>query len=330
MPSRTADEFLNAAAGLGLQRSLPWIRTLIRDGLLDQPDKHGIEGRRGGRTEATWPESQFQLFLALLDQMSKGVKGTATLCNIPVGFWLYLGPAYVPVRQVRRALHTYGGTHRTTSKRAARDTARRIAEHFAGGPDMTRRDREQLIKATVDAASNGSLDRDALITAARTIFDPEHTGRTVGPPGAPLSPEAWVRSIEAHLTALSRLDDFEAGDFEDARLAHQELIASYAERQPEFARDRNVGALHKPVTLEFLFQNACLHTLANLGFQRIARERHDASNPAWRPASNLSPHAIVPDKSPPRPRERPGGMAHGKATSACKPSVTPPRRAASS
>jgi hypothetical protein len=242
---------------------------------LDQPEKHGLPGQRGGRAPGTWPHSQFQLFSALLAQMRQGVRRTATLCNVPVGIWLNFGPDHVPIRQVRRALHTYGATYRTTSRRAARETARTVAEQFAGGPDMTRRDREQLTELIVNAATTATFDRDALINSARKIFDPGRTNRTVGPDRAPLSPEAWVRTIEAHLVALDRLDALSDSAFEDARLAHNQHMNTYIELQPRLARNRAVGALHEPVTPEYLLSNACLHTIAVLGFLQLVGQNNN-------------------------------------------------------
>ena len=266
----SADDFLHTAAAAGMPRSLPWLRSLITDGLLDQPDKHGLPGQRGGRGPGTWPYNQFQLFLALWEWIRQGIRRTANLCNIPVGVWLYFGPEYVPVRQVRRALHTYGAAYRTTSRRAARETARAVAEQFAGGSDMTRPDRDRLTELIVDAATTAKFDSDALINSARQIFDPGHTNRTAGPAVAALSPEAWVRTIEAHLTALDRLDALPESAFEDARLAHLQHMSTYIELQPRLARERDVGALHEPVTLEHLLNNACIHTIAVLGFIQLA------------------------------------------------------------
>ena len=290
-----ADDFLRAATTAGVPRSLPWLRSLVRDGLLDVPDKHGIPGHRGGRAPSTWPRTHFQLFLALLEQMQRGVTQTATLCNVPVATWLYFGPEYVPVRQVRRALGRYGAQYRATSAHRGRYTARRLAQLFGGGPDMSRRDRDRLVKSIVTFTRSGTLDRDSLIAAARCIFDPEHRGRTVGPDRARLSPEGWVRTIEARLTALDRLDELEESVFGDARLAHHRHLAEYIELQPRFARDRRIGAMFEPVTLEGLSNNACIDTLTILGFLELTRQQ--------------SP--TIPDKSAPRPRQRPGATSRG-------------------
>lgn len=291
----TAEDLLNAANSAGMPRSKPWLRSLVRDGLLDRPDKHGVQGQRGGRAPGTWPETQFQLFLALVDQMQKGVRQSATLCNVPVSIWLYFGPEYVPARQVRSALATYGAQYRTASIRRGRQTARGLALLFGGGPDMSRRDRNRLVEAIVTATRSGRFDRDSLIAAAGRIFDPERRGRTAGPDRARLTPEAWVRTIEARLTALDRLDTLDEQVLEDARLTHDRHLAEYIELQPAFAGDREIGAIFEPVTLERLFNSACIDTLTIVGFLELAREQ----NPA------------VTDKSAPRPRQRPGATARG-------------------
>jgi hypothetical protein len=314
-PGYTAEDLLRAAKDAGMPRSAAWLRSLVNDGLLDRPDKHGIAGQRGGRAPGTWPENQFRLFLALLDQMQKGAKQTATLCNVPVGLWLYFGPEYAPLRQVRRALSTYATQYWPTSAHRGRHAARHTARFFAAGSDMTRRDRERLTDAIVTLTRTGTLDHDALITAAGRIFDPEGRGREVGPTNARISPESWVRIIDARLTAIAEFSVLDDQAFEDARLAHHRHLDDYIERQPEFACDREVGAIFEPVTVEHLLKNACIDTLTILGFRELARNDQSADHDT--------------QTSPPRPRQRPGGMAPGEDGSACALSVSPPPRAAS-
>jgi hypothetical protein len=256
-----------------------------------------MAGRRGGRTPGTWPESQFRLFLELLDQIQKGAELTATLCNVPVSLWLYFGPEYVPVRQVRRALSTYAAHYWPTPVRHGRKIARRVSHLFASGSNMTRRDRERLTEAVVAFARTGTLGRDELIAAAGRIFDPDDRGRVLGPPGARVSPESWIRLIEARLTAIDRLDALDEQAFEDARLAHLQHLADYTERQPEFARDREIGAMFEPVTDEQLIKNACIDTLTILGLLELARNGRSADQNTRKPA--------------PRPQQRPGATAPG-------------------
>jgi hypothetical protein len=264
----TADDLLHTADAMDVPRSRPWIRKLVKDGLLDQPENHGIAGQRGGRQPATWPPEQFQLFVALLDAMHEGV-AYGELCDIPVGIWLDRGPSDVPVRQVRRALRA---SRRQPSKRAARRTARLLAELFAGGADLSRRDSEELIDAFVGVAITGALDRDALLNAARRVTDPEDVGRTIGPLGPWIGHEGLVFAVEAHLTAWDRLDEFDESTFEAARAIHQQVTAMYRDLQPRLTSDREVGAAFKTLPPEHLRKRACRHVLASLGVIELSRQ----------------------------------------------------------
>jgi hypothetical protein len=327
-PGYTVSDLLQAADAAGVHRSAPWIRTLISDGLLDQPQNHGIPGRRGGRQRATWPAEQFDLFSAELELIRSGVARTE-LCDIPVSLWLARGPGHVPVRQVRRALHA---SRRKPSKHAARQTARQLAELFAGGQDLSGRDGEELVAAFVDVATTGILDRDLLLQVARRVIDPEDAGRVIGPLGPWISHEGLVVSIQAHLTALERLDEFEESHFEAARPVCGQVIAMYEDLHPEWAEDPEVGQVFQTVTPEYIRKGACRLVLAVLGTMELSRQGAIPGTLASfevRAAPAALPDTGIPNNSPPRPRQRPGGTAHGKATSACSPSLSPPRRAAS-
>jgi hypothetical protein len=264
-------ELLAAASAASTPASSRLITDWVSKGLLDQPLVRGLG--RGKGTSATWSENQFQLFLLLLDKR-RTVRLTATLCNIPVGLWLYFGPDYVPVRQVRRALGIFASNYATTSARAARQTGRFVAEQLAA-PHVGRKDRERLIEAVVMATGGGGFDKPQhLLDVARDIFDPDRTGRTVGPPEASLTPEAWVRLMEARITAANRLDTIPDDLFADTRLANARTLQAYIRGQPRLRGDPQVGELFEPVTNDFLFNNACMHTLTTLGFLELARQAH--------------------------------------------------------
>ena len=105
----TAADLAADATAAGAPVSTRLITDWVERGLLDRPRRRGLGRGRG--TVATWPENQRQLFLALLDQRRRGVKRLATLCNLPVTIWLDsegLDLEYVPLRQVRRCLATWG------------------------------------------------------------------------------------------------------------------------------------------------------------------------------------------------------------------------------
>ena len=200
-----------------MPRSRPWIRTLVDDGLLDVPDKHGRPGRRGGREAATWSETQFRLYRKELEQIRHGV-GRAELCHLPVRLWVRLGPDEIPVRQIRRALRTY--SEHSTSKRQARTTAFQLAELYSGG-DVIRRDVKDLMDASVP------YDPDRFRAAVHRLIDPENTGHTLGPPGARIRPDTHPAVIDAYSTGMARLDDVDDGMFETTRHAFLYGIAKY-------------------------------------------------------------------------------------------------------
>src|SRR5205807_2479267 len=164
------------------------------------------------------------------------------------------------IRQVRRALATYGGTYRNTSARRARYSAQQLAKQFVPA-ELRKRERvelrERLIDAIVDATGGGTFDRDALLEVARRVFDPAGAGRSLGPPGTTLTAELWVRTVEARLTTLERLDVLEDAAFDDTRVAHHQHLAEYQVRQPELARDPELGVLFEPATFENRLNHAC-------------------------------------------------------------------------
>src|SRR5207249_3910280 len=106
----------------------------VQKGLIDQPTKtgRGIGGGRGTR-KGTWSNRQRDLFLREVDQHHDGAKKIATLCNLPVFIWLWGGEEEVPLRQVIRAMATYGDAYVTSSSRAARITATEVARDL-GNP----------------------------------------------------------------------------------------------------------------------------------------------------------------------------------------------------
>lgn len=276
-PAYTAEDLVRDAASQGIPVKQRLITDWVEKGLLDRPTRHSL-GRGRGSAPATWPENQRKLFLLLLGKRQE-VSRLATLCNVPVALWLYFGPEQVPSRQVRRALATYGGAYRTGSARAARQTARLVGSHLLPA-DLSRRERTRLMEnLTIElekTTGGGPPNFEPLLAAAREAFDPRDAGRTVGPLGARLTPEAWVRVIDARLAALDLLDldDDQPSDarLEDARLARHQHLAEYIRRQPEFARDPNIGALFATPTFEYLVNNACLDLLTVLGMLELARQ----------------------------------------------------------
>jgi len=216
-------------------------------GLLDRPERHGLG--RGKGTSATWSDEQRGLFVTLLG-WRKEVTRVGPLCNIPVWTWLYFGDTCVPLRQVRRALGTWGGWTTKVSWTTAKRAARQMLDGV-GHPRARRADKQ----AFVDAAAAMFLhlpekfDQDALLPLLKPIFDPKDTGlsRTLG--GMELTPEASVAIVKARLRALMGLAADEADDslFHWARFAN---IVARAQYQSHLARmstpDASAGMANVP------------------------------------------------------------------------------------
>jgi hypothetical protein len=282
-PRYTANDLVAASANAGMPVSARLIHDWVAKGLLDRPLVRGL-GRGKGKV-STWPESQRQLFLALLEQRRRGVKRQATLCNMPVTLWLDsegLDREYVPLRQVRRCLATWGAAHRAGPRRAARYTAEQLIGQ-QGTPHISQRARRALIDAVVAATGGGQLDRESLSVAAQQAFGSERFA------------ELWVRTIEARLAAIQRLDAFDDQTFETARSMLNQTAAIYTERQLAAAANEKARRERAFELLNELSSNACVGLLTALGFLELARRQGQT----------------ITDKSPPRPLERPGGTARG-------------------
>jgi hypothetical protein len=279
----TASDLVADAAAAGMPASARLITDWVAKGLLDRPRVRGLG--RGKGTVATWPESQRRLLLALLEHRQRGVKRLATLCNMPVALWLDsegLDDEYVPLRQVRRCLATWGATHKATSTRAARYTAELLIEEQSS-PQLSRRARHALIDAVVDATGSGPLDRVALRTAALEVFRSERFA------------ELWVRTVEARFTALSQLDGFDDATFHTARSMVNASAAIYIDRELGEAAREDLSRERAFELLNELAGNACGGLLTSLGLLELTRQQG----------------STIPDNSPPRPLTRPGGTAHG-------------------
>jgi hypothetical protein len=158
------EDLLRAAHNTGHPATASLIRDWVALGLLDEPATPG-RGRGRGRSSGTWAKAQAGMFLWLLSVPRRGrVRDIATLCNIPVHFWL-IGVEGVPFRQVRRAMETW-------SARTARLPWNYQVEHSGwaaerlAGRGLSGADRARLATPLADAGFTGSLEpewlRDAL------------------------------------------------------------------------------------------------------------------------------------------------------------------------
>lgn len=276
----TADDLLRVAHARDFKATKRLITDWVSIGLLDQPHRRGRG--RGKGVERTWPERQLQLWLTLLDKRRE-VRHVASLCNIPVCVWLYWGVDYVPVRQVQRALGFFNrllpGAPASTSLRNARRVVAQIS-----APNAARADKTALIEAMVDSAAGGTFSRDDMLKYARPVFDPDGSGRSLGPPGASMTAESWVSVTEATIVGARTIPTLDEDQFEEARLALNQMLQIYAQQQPGFARDPELGDIFDTPTPDWLVNNACSQLTLQIGYLELARRRGaDEANTSSQP-----------------------------------------------
>lgn len=263
----TADQMLDVAERrLGWRPTRRLVTEWVQVGLLDRATPRG-RGRGKGK-QYTWPHNQLELFIQVLAK-HKTVR-RPTLCNMPVTMWLFFGDAYVPLRQVRRALKTWAATYATGSFTQAKATAEQVLVQL-DHPDASREDREHL-RRLVTQAGTGKLDADALEDAARKVFDPHATGMSRGPMGL-MDAESYVRVIKARVTGLSVIATAPDETYLHARNAYQSTDATNEQLRAPLDQQRGVtsgkaiGASNAGV--QAAFNRACLDLIMLLGFMTL-------------------------------------------------------------
>jgi hypothetical protein len=268
---------------LARERELSASRRLIVDwsglGLLDRPERRGLG--RGKGSVAGWNETQAALFLDLLtlrQRPQNPILRVAALANVPVSGWLWMGDLEgIPLRQVRRALATWCGRHRS-HKHASPNQARKIARGILvqiDNPHASKRDRDALRRLLETTLSQGSFDADAIYEAVERVFDPHHVGRELGPPAARFTAEYAARMLHAQATGYLNLDSFTEQEFEDARVIYLAGRREYATVYPHLAATRFGSPIRfDEPTFENVIAGACRNLLFLLGMGRLMPARH--------------------------------------------------------
>jgi hypothetical protein len=260
-PRYTDRDLCSQAAVHGLSASRRLIDDWVSAGLLDRPQRHGLG--RGMGSEAWWWAPQLALFLALL-QHRREVTQIAPLCNIPIWIWLTDGDSHVPLRQVRRALRTWGGRVGKGSLSAAREQARRVVGVLSQAHARTK-DQRMLQEAASKWIYDGTLDSDKLLALVRPVIDPHMTGRPRGPTEAPLTPEGYVRLVTARVRALNGIETIDDALYYQARDTYRSFLDWYWDRIPQLAADPDLGRLFSTPDLSQLINKACLQLITSLG-----------------------------------------------------------------
>lgn len=238
-------------------------------GLLDRPARQPL-GYGRGSAPAHWPDEHRRLFLELLQKRDEGAP-IAALCNIPVGLWLWWGDTYVPLRQVRRALQTWAKAAGYPPMGRARVDMRRLAGDW-GHPEARRKDRRAFEEALYPMVCSGRVDAAVLLPLVERVFDPKGTGVPRGPIGGQLTPDGYVRLLQARVDALTRLEAFDDHHFEHARMAYLATRHSYERERPRLAADPELGARFAAPDLSEIVWDACLDLTTLLGMTSTPSE----------------------------------------------------------
>jgi hypothetical protein len=279
----TAEGLVREAANNGFNASERLILDWTSLGLLDQPNRHGL-GRGKGST-AVWPENQRHLFLTLLAQR-KQVNRVSLLCNVPVWLWLWWGDDHVPLRQVRKALATWGKSQGFVKATVSWERARRTAGLFIkqiGHPKATRKAREALQTAVAEMFFRGTFEAETLLPLVQRVFDPKGTGQPRGPAGGQMTPDDIVTMIAGRYAALRQIERIDESLFSWARFFYLAGLWNYQEQQPRFAADPDRGWLFEEMELGKVVADACLHLVTILGLALVRPPDESLENPeTWK------------------------------------------------
>lgn len=233
------------------------IKKWVGLGLLDVASRRGLG--RGKGVIATWPPDQLHLLIDLVVARDAGMNKVEDLANFPVLAWL-LGAEGVPLRQVRRALMTWGKVAAQPSKNRLTQSANRVALMLSWD-DTRDADRRKFAQTLAAWALNPeSVDEARLAQQFGYVFDPKNTARGATAGGSPVTDQLVVAALRRQMDAvlaLERLDEVEDSTFEKARSQYVNAHLHYMRDQPQLAAAPDVGGLYEPLTLGTVLPRAC-------------------------------------------------------------------------
>jgi hypothetical protein len=277
----TREQMFEALSGDELEP--PTTRTFhnwIAHGLIDRATEHRGAGQRSGSREGRWPREQLKLLALIVRKRPEAGDGRGALgalANIPTALWLEWGEAYVPLRQVRRAVTTWAESFfaAATWKKSSTDAAR--VARMIRADTASRRDVAALSDALARLVwSKGQAGAEEVLAAAAMVIDPEGSGHEFGAPGASLSPEKLLASAQnlvwgADWVIRDRQAEsrghfhFSDRDYQVARGHLASSLAEYKLIQP-LLRAHGPAAVYKAPQPEDLLNTACRHLVELLGY----------------------------------------------------------------
>jgi hypothetical protein len=256
----------------------------VKRGLLDEAQRLPRGKGRGRGAYFEWPESQRQLLLSILEQRSS-VKTIGALCNIPVGIWIYWGEEYVPLRQVKKAVRTWGDRAKKVGGWAsAKAGARRIISSVMP-TDVSTQLSDALVEIVARSLYSNQFLQDEIIAKIR---EHELTMRKKGK--SDFSTELTLRRIEEMipiLFAIQNFDSFSDEDFENVRNGSRHAASDYIRNWRSEAQNHPSIPFETP-TWEFFIGQSCSHLLVGLGMKVIKIQRGEAV-PLFEPIDGNTP-----------------------------------------
>lgn len=260
--TRTA--FLSELARRGYARSPRWHESWIELGLLARGTP---AGRKGGGVSYTWPAVQVEHACALLKKADESV-ALGALTKYVVWTWLWWGDDWLPFSQVPRAMRTWAKAERNGAMVHIRESAIEFANSFAHKHGTGKR---RLVRALAQFPANG--DPETLRDALQSVMDPERLGQPRGPAGAAVTVDGFLRLISARQVAVSNLAKYREAHYRAAANLYRRERVEYATLVTTFALDKDLGKLHRQMTLGELADTACVDLLTCLAicFERSMR-----------------------------------------------------------
>lgn len=228
-------------------------------GLLDRAEATG-RGYKGGVLR-TWPETQRQLWLTLLDK-HRSVESPLTLANLPTAVWLIWGETWAPLRQIRRALETYSEVRKPALRHDYPTAARKLVRDFAR-PGADARAKAALADAIVVSARERVFHEDEIAPLLLAVVGPDD-------PGAQTDGPRVLAILRAQWAARARFDELTDGHFLWARAFSLAAQSDYARAWPSLASDPRFGKVHEPFDLDHVASRACRDLLLLLGMALTA------------------------------------------------------------
>jgi hypothetical protein len=293
----TKDELVGRARAEGFEVTARLVDDWIEVGLLGSPEHHG-KGQGKGSTRGTWSEQQANLFLTVLGHR-RTVSQIPLLCNVPVWGWLYEDDADVHLRQVKRALRTWGGLSRSMSWKMARRTAESLLSDL-GHPETPAKDRKEFVEQMSTMFYRGKFDRAAMVKGLTTVFDPHGSGLAHTFGGIAAGPEEYAEIVEARWTALRALEQNKIPDsmFHWARYSNVVVRRQYSDRLQAMMGSAIPPEVTRETSMEGMLNSACkdLLTLLGVGLNvPVNGDPRDITDPkTWQEQGLRSTAHIVP------------------------------------